>query len=89
MSRPHGASPLSRRIPGAGAVRREDAFDVEAVAAWLVLHQTPFGRQVYAVGGDPEAARKAGMRTMYEDGIYKALRGVTTIEEVLRATEEA
>ncbi|MCT1514449.1 phosphotransferase family protein [Dietzia cercidiphylli] len=35
MSRPHGASPLSRRIPGAGAVRREDAFDVEAVAAWL------------------------------------------------------
>lgn len=35
MSRPHGASPLSRRIPGAGVVRREDAFDVEAVAAWL------------------------------------------------------
>lgn len=35
MSRPAGASPLSRRIPGAGAVRDEDAFDVEAVAAWL------------------------------------------------------
>ncbi len=35
------------------------------------------------------AARELGMRTMYEDGIYKALRGVTTIEEVLRATEEA
>ncbi|MBB1032409.1 phosphotransferase family protein [Dietzia sp. SLG310A2-38A2] len=26
---------MSRRIPGAGAVRSEDAFDVEAVAAWL------------------------------------------------------
>ena len=35
MTRPEGASPLSRRIPGASAVRAEDAFDVEAVAAWL------------------------------------------------------
>lgn len=35
MTRPEGASPLSRRIPGAGVVRGEDAFDVAAVAAWL------------------------------------------------------
>lgn len=35
MTRPDGASPLSRRIPGAGVVRVEDAFDVEAVATWL------------------------------------------------------
>lgn len=35
MTRPDDASPLSRRIAGAGAVRREDAFDVGAVAAWL------------------------------------------------------
>ncbi|HEX2083942.1 MAG TPA: type II secretion system ATPase GspE [Xanthomonadaceae bacterium] len=34
-------------------------------------------------------ARDAGMRTMYEDGILKALRGETTIEEVLRVTEDA
>ncbi len=34
-------------------------------------------------------AREAGMRTMYEDGIAKALRGETTIEEVLRVTEDA
>lgn len=33
---------------------------VFAIAA-AILHQTPFGRQVYAVGGDPEAARKAGL----------------------------
>jgi len=33
-------------------------------------------------------ARRAGMRTMYEDGIAKALAGLTTIEEVLRVTEE-
>ncbi len=30
-----------------------------------------------------------GMRTMYEDGMLKALAGVTSIEEVLRVTQEA
>jgi general secretion pathway protein E len=34
-------------------------------------------------------AREEGMRTMYEDGLVKALAGVTTIEEVLRVTQEA
>ncbi len=34
-------------------------------------------------------ARDGGMRTMYEDGITKALAGLTTIEEVLRVTEDA
>ncbi|PWK86784.1 type II secretion system ATPase GspE [Fulvimonas soli] len=33
-------------------------------------------------------ARAEGMRTMYEDGIAKALAGVTTLEEVLRVTQE-
>lgn len=36
-----------------------------------------------------QIARQHGMRTMYEDGIAKALRGETTIEEVLRVTEDA
>ncbi len=33
-------------------------------------------------------ARAEGMMTMLEDGIYKAVRGVTTIEEVLRVISE-
>ena len=33
-------------------------------------------------------AREEGMRTMYEDGIAKALSGLTTIEEVLRVCQE-
>jgi general secretion pathway protein E len=36
-----------------------------------------------------EAAVAEGMRTMYEDGLIKALRGITTIEEVLRVTRES
>jgi len=34
------------------------------------------------------AARASGMRTMYEDGLRKALAGLTTVEEVLRVTQE-
>ncbi len=36
-----------------------------------------------------EQARSEGMRTMYEDGLIKCLEGVTTIEEILRVTQES
>jgi len=35
-----------------------------------------------------EEAIREGMLTMYEDGLRKAVRGVTTFEEVLRVTRE-
>jgi general secretion pathway protein E len=41
------------------------------------------------MGEIEQLARDNGMRTMYEDGIIKALSGMTTIEEVLRVTEDA
>ena len=33
-------------------------------------------------------AKKEGMLTMFEDGLYKAARGITSVEEVLRAITE-
>ena len=36
-----------------------------------------------------EAACKAGMKTLRQDGVAKALRGVTTLDEVLRVTQES
>jgi type II secretory ATPase GspE/PulE/Tfp pilus assembly ATPase PilB-like protein len=33
-------------------------------------------------------ARKNGMRTMVEDGVLKALQGITSLEEVFRVTSE-
>ena len=43
-----------------------------------------------ATSGDiHEQAVREGMRTMYQDGLLKCLQGVTTIEEVLRVTQEA
>lgn len=35
-----------------------------------------------------EQAKKEGMMTMIEDGIFKAVQGITTIEEVLRVVSE-
>jgi len=43
----------------------------------------------HADAGDiEEQARTGGMLTMYEDGVRKALQGRTTLEEVLRVTQE-
>jgi type II secretory ATPase GspE/PulE/Tfp pilus assembly ATPase PilB-like protein len=57
-----------------------------------VLHVTPTLREMVMAdktADDIEAqARKEGMLTMLEDGIYKAARGVTTVEEVLRVINE-
>lgn len=36
-----------------------------------------------------DLAVQEGMRTMYQDGLLKCLQGVTTLEEVLRVTQEA
>ena len=41
-----------------------------------------------AVSEVREAARAAGMRTLREDGLGKALRGETTLEEILRETQD-
>jgi general secretion pathway protein E len=43
----------------------------------------------HAVAGDiRRVAVEEGMRTLYEDGLVKALAGLTTIDEVLRVTRE-
>jgi general secretion pathway protein E len=52
------------------------------------------GTRGLVLGGAPDseleaAARRDGMTTMYEDGLDKVCRGLTTIEEVLRATRMA
>jgi type IV pilus assembly protein PilB len=35
-----------------------------------------------------KVARKEGMRTLFEDGMIKAIKGITTIDEVLRITHQ-
>jgi ribose transport system permease protein len=40
-----------------------DCRGLVVLFAQLVLSNTPFGRQLYALGNNPEAAKKAGLRT--------------------------
>ncbi len=57
-----------------------------------VLHMSPAIKEIVLVSGTADAieaqARKEGMLTMAEDGIYKAVLGQTSIEEVLRVISE-
>ncbi|OZM77906.1 ABC transporter permease [Pseudonocardia sp. MH-G8] len=60
-------------------------FLVVAAAAWVVLRYTPFGRKVYAVGGNVEVARLSGVRvnririSVYAiSGLTAALAGLMT-----------
>lgn len=38
-------------------------FSMVIAIAYVILTRTPIGRQIYAVGNDPEAAKKAGIST--------------------------
>lgn len=57
-----------------------------------VLKVTPTIREIVMKNGTSDEieaqARKEGMLTMIEDGIFKAVQGTTTIEEVLRVISE-
>jgi type II secretory ATPase GspE/PulE/Tfp pilus assembly ATPase PilB-like protein len=62
------------------------------VGIYEVLKLTPTIRELIMKSATPkqieEQAKKEGMLTMLEDGIFKAVQGVTTIEEVLRVVTE-
>jgi ribose/xylose/arabinose/galactoside ABC-type transport system permease subunit len=51
-------------------------FALVVLGAHLVLTRTPFGRQVYAVGNDAEAAKKAGINTGRVIGAVYVLCGI-------------
>lgn len=50
-------------------------FAVVAVVAWFVLNRTTFGRRTVAVGGNPEAARLAGIRVKRHTMLLYVLSG--------------
>jgi general secretion pathway protein E len=58
----------------------------------LLLMSDPIRRLVMQHATSGELQKQAvdeGMRTMYQDGLLKCLRGITSVEEVLRVTQEA
>ncbi|MEX1295144.1 MAG: ABC transporter permease [Candidatus Limnocylindrales bacterium] len=66
---------------------------VVVIAAWILLSRTRFGRYVYAVGGNPDAARLAGVRVRWVivtafvlSGFAAALAGVLRSSRTMSAT---
>ncbi|HLT67027.1 MAG TPA: ABC transporter permease [Microbacterium sp.] len=52
-------------------------FALVAVLGWVVLNRTTFGRRTFAVGGNAEAARLAGIRVQRHTVWLYVLSGVT------------
>jgi ribose transport system permease protein len=51
-------------------------FALVVVVGWVVLNRTTFGRRTYAVGGNPEAARLAGINVRRHTMLLYALSGL-------------
>ena len=83
--------PIRLWKPGTSTANPTGYRGRRAIMEFLVMTD-PLRRLVMqrADAGEIERqARAEGMRTMYEDGIAKAVAGITTIEEVLRVTQES
>jgi ribose transport system permease protein len=52
-------------------------FVLVSVAGWILLNRTTFGRRTIAVGGNPEAARLAGIKVKRHTMYLYALSGLT------------
>ena len=79
--------PFYRPEKGAG----EEAFK-SRIGIYEVLNVSTAIKDLIIKGATTEdvelQAKKEGMLTMLEDGIFKAAQGLTTIEEVLRVVSE-
>jgi type IV pilus assembly protein PilB len=80
--------PFYRPIPSA---EFEDGYK-SRIGIHEILAVSPAIREVILHDSTTDAieaqAKKEGMLTMLEDGLYKAARGITSLEEVLRAISE-
>ena len=65
-------------------------FGLVAVAGWVLLNRTTFGRRTFAIGGNPEAARLAGIRvkrqTMMLYGLVGLTAGIAAVMIMARTT---
>jgi len=70
---------FERSLPGGGAVGLSVSFFALAAVALgvgLVLNRTLLGRGIYALGGAPEAARRAGFNLAFLHGFIYGLVGL-------------
>jgi type IV pilus assembly protein PilB len=80
----------ARWLAGTGCAQCDQSGYKGRIAIHEVLEITDEVRELISHRGSELAIRKAamqaGMRTLFEDGLEKAARGLTTLDEVLRIT---
>jgi type IV pilus assembly protein PilB len=80
-----------RIYKGAGCKICHSTGYVGRVGVFEILEVTPKVKQLIIEKAEADeigrVARAEGMNTMLDDGINKVVKGVTTIEEVLRVTK--
>ena len=64
-----------------GRIGIQEILAISPAVRDIILHEA-------TTSGVEDQAKKEGMTTMLEDGLYKAAHGITSIEEVLRAITE-
>lgn len=86
MIKEHGLDRLTEQRPI--LLYRGDYHGRSALTELLVMNDELRGLLMghADVASLEHAARRAGLRTLYEDGLRQALAGVTSLEEVLRVT---
>jgi type II secretory ATPase GspE/PulE/Tfp pilus assembly ATPase PilB-like protein len=86
---PTGCGPLQLRRGKGCTVCNQSGYKGRQGIFELMLIDDRFHDPIVHRAGAPEyqrLAREGGMRTMFEDGLLKVAKGVTTIEELLRIT---
>lgn len=87
---PHtGTEPFKLYQPGSCPACKQSGYKGRRGIFELMVLDERFHDPIIHRAGAPEylrLAREKGMHTMFEDGLSKCLRGVTTVEELLRET---
>lgn len=71
-----GRAPIPIPFTGKALPMIVVVFAVVAVIGWVLLNRTTFGRRTYAVGGNPEAARLAGINVKRHTVLLYVLLGL-------------
>ena len=87
-----GARQLTQLYRGRGCQKCRESGYLGRTGIFEILYVTPEIREMISGRKDSQLIKdqavSKGMKTLYSDGLYKVMKGETTIEEVLRVTQK-
>ncbi|MCL5422311.1 MAG: Flp pilus assembly complex ATPase component TadA, partial [Nitrospirae bacterium] len=87
-----GARRLTQLYRGRGCQKCRESGYLGRTGIFEILYVTPAIREMITARKDSplikDQAVSRGMKTLYVDGLYKVMKGETTLQEVLRVTQK-